>query len=133
MTMPSSQSSSETPKPKWGKTVTQRLEWCAFMLETYPKIYPRYKNFGLQMMSRYPGRQVSSEMIVNLLRASPEQNTAEEYDVNSNLKSLYARLFKADVPQSKIDLRKCWIDDCTPEEWAFLLEAHRRGQQKLLS
>jgi hypothetical protein len=130
MTQPQSQISK--PIPRWGKTIKSRIEWVKYMLEKYPKLYPRFKNFASQWAVKHPHKRLSSELIIGLMR-STGGNTDEDYDVNSNLKSLFARFYKADYPSSDFDMRKCWLDDLTPDEWTEILESHGQAQKILLS
>lgn len=102
------------------------------MLHKYPKLYPRFKNFANQWAAKNPGRQLSSELVIGIMRTSGS-NTDEKYDVDSNLKSLFARFYKSEYPSAKFDMRKCWLDELTPDEWNDILECHGEAQKTLLS
>jgi hypothetical protein len=112
------------PAPAWTDRVPDRIAWCVWFLSQNPLVYSKFRELANQYQARNPGRGFSSELIVNVLRFhSSTRAEGDQYALNSNAKSLLARLFLLEQPKAPIEKRNSWLDHLAPNEMQLILDA----------
>jgi hypothetical protein len=115
-----------TTAPQWGSTVPERIAWAIYFLTANSQIYRKFRSLADEFHARHPKKRVSAELITNQIRwLSAVHAEGDNFRLNSNCKSLLARLYHQERPDVKIDLRKSWIDVLHEAEWETILEAWR--------
>jgi hypothetical protein len=118
----------KTTAPKWSKNVKDRILWCVWFLENNPSVYNGFKAIADARVLRNPNKRISSESIVNTLRHDTNiRAEGDQYAINSNAKSLLARLYLCERPKANLDNRNSWLDHLTPIEWQVILDAWRNA------
>jgi hypothetical protein len=112
-----------TTAPQWGSTVPERIAWAIYFLTANPMVF---RSLADEFHLKNPKKRVSAELIVNQIRwYSATRTEGDQFSINTNCKSLLARLYHLERPDVGIDLRKSWIDVLHEAEWNTILEAWR--------
>ncbi len=109
-------------------TTDERIAKCVRFLETKANVYRAFKAVADDQLLRNPGQQLSSELIVGLLRYDPRLKVASDpFKISSDFKPLLARLYCRERLEARFGDQPSWLDDLSPEQWKPILEAWQAG------
>jgi hypothetical protein len=115
--------------PKWSASFRDRTAWCVWFLKYNPNVYNAFRQLADARMAMNPKKQISSEGTINTLRHDTNvQAHGDRYRINSNSKSLLARLYQLERPGAKLGNRKAWLDDLPTAQWDEIVSAWRNAK-----
>jgi hypothetical protein len=129
---------SENPKriaaPKWSERIPDRIKWSEWFLQNNPQVYRKFYGLANEYEQRNPGRGISSELIVNVMRFQTRiRATGDVFGISSNAKPLLSRLYLLEYPNAKMECRKSWLDHLAPQEWKQITDAWKSAKNATLT
>ncbi|MCD0159808.1 hypothetical protein IHN63_00645 [Deinococcus sp. 6YEL10] len=106
--------------PRWED---DRVGWCAWYLLSNPQVYKAYRELADDYRLHNPERICSSDLFFNVLRYfSVVRAWGDEFSINNNAKSLFARLYQIERPEARFENRRSWVDDMTEDDWTAIFD-----------
>jgi hypothetical protein len=116
--------------PHWSERIPDRIAYCAWVLEHQPRVTYRFFALANGFVQRNPTKRLSAEATVCVMRFYGSNTNGDEFEVNSNIKSLLGRLYKRAHPDVDIELRRCWLDALSQIKLETLYTAFATGRAK---
>jgi hypothetical protein len=110
--------------PAWGERQSQKIAWCAWLLETHPEVYQTFRTAADAKRAGNPDARIGVDNILQNLRwNTATRATGDIFKLNNNARALLGRLYLRERPGAKLETRRSWLDTLHPHEWQVILTA----------